>query len=362
MSSLKKISDRMKTIKSTYQVTASMKVVALSRLKKKHGAFLQTTPYIAEIHRMIRRLIRSVSTRQENLAAHGSEEILQVPTLLKGNGNDEHYVVVVITSDDGLSGSSNTQVVQKTEEIVKYLQEQNKKITLFCFGTRGADILKRIYPNMHIQVARRKTHTGTSSYLDAERLAVTLVESFNRNQFDVCLFVYNEFKSIVSQRSTIEQIIPNKLFSEENPWQFLIDTNDADYITRDAMGQKKIGLYKSSFLTAFGGVDMLAPLGAIDKSILQNSTRLPEMYDYDPSDLEILQHVLPQYMVAYICRVLLETEVSDNAARLMAMDNATRNAGDMLKTLQKQYSRTRQTKITTDIAEVVSGAMTNLDS
>jgi F0F1-type ATP synthase gamma subunit len=83
----------------------------------------------------------------------------------------------------------------------------------------------------------------------------------------------------------------------------------------------------------------------------------PDKYDYDPSDLEILERVLPQYMVSYMCRVLLETEVADNAARLMAMDNATRNAGEMLKGLQKQYRRTRQSKITTDLIEIVSGAM-----
>lgn len=358
MSSLKKINDRIKTIKSTHQVTSSMKVVAISRLKKLHENFLQTGSYTFEIRRMIRRLIRSVSYRQEQLIEQGSSEIIPIPALLKGNGKDEHYVVVAITSDDGLSGSSNMQVVQKTEEVIKYLQEQGKKITLFCFGTRGGDILKRLYPNMRIQTARRKMHTGTGPYLDAERMAVTLTTAFEKGQFDVCMFVYNEFKSVVSQRPTIEQIIPNKLFSEKNPWQFLIDTNDADYISRDVLGQKKISLHKSQFLTAFGGAAMLSPLGAIDREeILTMPTRTPDKYDYDPSDLEILENVLGQYMVSYICRVLLETEVADNAARLMAMDNATRNAGEMLKGLQKQYRRTRQTKITTDLIEIVSGAM-----
>ncbi|MBR6675626.1 MAG: ATP synthase F1 subunit gamma [Alphaproteobacteria bacterium] len=358
MSSLKKISDRIKTISSTHQVTASMKVVAVSRLKKLHENFLQTGAYTLEIRRMIRRLIRSISYRQEALTEQGSSEILPIPALLKGNGKDDHYAVVVITSDDGLSGSSNMQVVQKTEEVIKYLEEQGKKITLVCFGTRGGDILRRQYPNMRIQVVKRKMHTSAGPYLDAERMAMTLISAFGKDQFDVCLFVYNEFKSVVSQKPTIEQVIPNKLFSEKNPWQFLIDTNDADYITRDAMGQKKINLHKSEFLTAFGGVGMLSPLGAIDRDeILLPPTRTPDKYDYDPSDLQILENVLPQYMVSYMCRVLLETEVADNAARLMAMDNATRNAGEMLKGLQKQYRRTRQSKITTDLIEIVSGAM-----
>lgn len=357
MSSLKKIGDRIKTIESTHQVTASMKVVAISRLKKKHEAFLRTGKYAVEIFRMMRRLIRSASYRQEQLTLQGSSEILPLPALLKGNGKDKRYVVVVITSDDGLSGSSTSVVVQKTEEVVKYLYEQDKKVILFCFGTRGADVLKRNHPEWQIRSAKRKLHTGDDTYLDAERIAATLVEAFDHDQFDVCLFVYNEFHSIVSQKPTIEQVIPNKLFEKNNPWQFLIDTNDADYVSRDALGQKKYNIYQSSFLTAFGGADMLAPLGAIDKGILEQSTRAPDEYDYDLSDLELLEQMLPQYMVFYICRVLLETEVADNAARLMAMDNATRNAEEMLKTMQKLYRRTRQSKITTDLAEVVSASM-----
>lgn len=357
MSSLKKIADRIKTIKSTYQVTSSMKVVAISRLRKLHDAFLRTTPYMNELNRMIRRLIRSASTRQEDLIWQGSDELLPLPPLLKGNGKDEHYMIVIITSDDGLSGSSNVQVVQKTQELVRYLKKENKKITLLCFGTKGAEILKRFYPQMRIITVKRKILKSTESYLDAERLSVDLIEAFNQGKFDVCLFVYNQFKSVVSQRPTIDQLIPGKMFSGENPWQFLIDTNDLDYISRDVLGQKKIALRQSAFLKAFGGAEMLSPLGALDEGLLKSGTRSADSYDYEGGDLNILERILPQYMTAYVNRVLLETEVADNAARLMAMDNATRNANDMLHEMQKQFRRTRQSKITTDIAEVVSGAM-----
>ncbi len=357
MSSLKKISDRIKTIKSTYQVTSSMKVVAISRLRKLHTAFLNTGPYIHEMNRIIRRLIRSATKRQEELIWSGSDELLPLPALLKGNGHDEHYMVVVITSDDGLSGSSNVQVVQKAQEIVKYLRKENKKITLLCFGTKGAEMLSRIYSDLRILTVQRKVLKTGENYLDAERLTIDMIEAFNRNKFDVCLFVYNQFKSVVSQRPTIDQLIPAKMFSGKNPWQFLIDTNDLDYISRDALGQKKIALKQSTFLKAFGGVEMLSPMGALDADLLKPATRSPEMYDYDDSDLNILNRVLPQYMTAFVNRVLLETEVADNAARLMAMDNATRNASDMLRDMQKLFRRTRQSKITTGITEIVSGAM-----
>ena len=144
MSSLKKISDRIKTIKSTYQVTSSMKVVAISRLKKLQTAFMKTTPYMTEMNRVIRRLIRSATKRQDDLIWKDDPTLLPLPRLLKGNGNDLKYTLVVITSDDGLSGASNVQVVQKTQEVIKYLQKEQKEITLLCFGTKGAEILKKI--------------------------------------------------------------------------------------------------------------------------------------------------------------------------------------------------------------------------
>ncbi len=361
MSSLKKISERIKTIKSTYQVTSSMKVVAVSRLRKLHEAFLRTSPYIDEMNRMIRRLIRSATMRQEDLLWQGSEEILPLPPLLKGNGKDKRYAVVVITSDDGLSGSSNVQVVKKAQELIAHLKKEEKKITILAFGTKGAEMLKRIYAEddtMRVMTVKRKVASkGEEPYVDAERLSVDLIEAFYQNRFDVCLFVYNEFKSIVAQQPTIDQLIPSKMFSGSNPWQFIIDTNDAAYISRDALGQKKISLKQSTFLKAYGGVDMLSPMGALDADLLKPATRPVDAYDYEGGDLEILDKVLPQYLTAYMNRILLETDVADNAARLMAMDNATRNAEDMLKVMQKVYRRTRQSKITTDITEVVSGAM-----
>ncbi|MBO7244945.1 MAG: ATP synthase F1 subunit gamma [Alphaproteobacteria bacterium] len=357
MSSLKKISDRIKTIKSTYQVTSSMKVVAISRLKKLQTTFMKTTPYMTEMNRVIRRLIRSATKRQEDLIWQNDPTLLPLPRLLKGNGKDLKYTLVVITSDDGLSGASNVQVVQKTQEVVKYLQKENKEITLLCFGTKGAEILKRFYPNIRIITVKKKVFNSNESYLDAERLSSDLTKAFYQDKFDVCLFIYNQFKSVVSQRPTIEQLIPGKMFSEENPWQFLIDTNDLDYISRDVLGQKKIALKQTSFLKAFGKGDLFSPFGALDATLLKQPTREPEMYDYEGGDLGILERILPQYMTAYVNRVLIETEVADNAARLMAMDNATKNASDMLHDMQKIYRRTRQSKITTDIAEVVSGAM-----
>lgn len=350
MSSLKKIGNRIQSVKATRQVTASMKIVALARLKKIHASFLKMTPYAEEINRMKRRLIRSATTRQENLIWQCSNTVLPLPPLLKGNGKDGRYVVVVVTADDGLSGKANLTVVLQAKRVVEYLKKQGKEIYIVAFGTRGADILKRFYPNEEIVVLKRKTSQDGNPYLDAERLAGEMIDAFYGNRFDVCLIVYNQFKSIVSQRPTVEQIIPNKLFAPENPWSFLLD-EEADYIQRDVLGQRKVKLKSSHFLKAIGGPEILSSLGALDDGALKAGKRPPEAYDYEPSDIGMLEMMLPQYIVAYIYRVLWEADVSDNAARLMAMDNATKNADDMIQDLTTRYRRQRQSKITTDLAE-----------
>ncbi len=354
MSSLKKIADRIQSVQSTRQVTASMKIVAVARLKKLHAEFLKMQPYADEMNRMIRRLIRSATKRQDDLLWQGSDDVLPLPPLLKGNGKEGRYLVAVITSDDGLSGSASLSVVQQAKKVIDYLLADQKEVMVAAFGTRGAALLKRFYPHMDMMVFKRQAVRGKRPFLDAERLTGNIIKAFHHNKFDVCLTVYNQFKSVVSQRPVVEQLIPNKLFAPENPWAFLM-SDDADYIGRDALGQKTIRLRPTSFLKALGGADMLSPFGALKEADIQEGKRLPEAYDYEPSDIGILDMILPQYLVAYVYRALSSADVSDNAARLMAMDNATRNAGEMVEELTKQYRRMRQSKITTDIAESFAG-------
>lgn len=355
MSSLRKIRDRIKSVTATRQMTSSMKVVAVSRLKKKHAAFLKTVPFADEMNRVIRRLFRSIRQRQ-NATEDGAYRY-PLPKLLHGNGKDQRYVVVMVTSDEGLSGSSQIQVANHTRKLVSYLLAQNKDIHVFTYGKKGATFLQRFFPDLPVICLKQKKTTELTAYLHAERITADIIESFHKDRFDVCLIVYNQFKSVVSQIPTVEQVIPNKIFLKDNPWQFLKDQPDQDYRRTDATGQKNISLKKSSFLSAIGGADILPSLqSTIFKTDLNTGKRLPDDYDYEPSDIALLNNILPQYLTAYIYRVLLESEVSDNAARLMAMDNATHNASEMLNRLDRTFRRTRQTRITTDIAEVFAGA------
>ena len=354
MGSLRKIRERIHSVEMTRQMTSSMKVVAVSRLKRKHATFLEAIPFADEMNRVTRRLIRALKMKQETAVWQNKNAGIHWPPLLNGNGRENRYLVVMVTSDDGLSGTSSLQVVLAVQKVIDYLREQKKEVFVVAYGIRGSDMLKRICPDVNIMVISGKKTKEMTAYLNAERLTADVIKSFEQNRFDVCLIVYNQFKSIVMQSPIIEQMIPNKIFLKENPWAFLTETDSA---LSDSLGQKKKVLRKSSFLSAIGGVDVLSSLkGAIFKTDLSGGKRSPYLYDYEPSELGLLNSILPRYLTAYIYRVILESEVSDNAARLMAMDNATRNAGDMLSGLEKNYRRTRQTRITTDIAEVSGGS------
>ena len=356
MNSLKKIKDRIRSVTTTRQMTASMKVVAVSRLKKKHEAFLETIPYADEMNRVVRRLVRSMKLKQEALIWQNKETLVEWPPLLNGNGKDARYMVVMMTSDEGLSGVSALQIAMATQKLVGYLKEQGKSVSVVAYGARGGELFKRLCPDVNILRVKSKKTKNTDAYLNAERLSADVMTSFEQDRFDRCLIVYNQFKSIISQVPVIEQMIPKTIFLKENPWDFLAE-DEKEYVKQNAAGEQKISLKKSSFLSAIGGVGVLSSLkGAIFKTNLRGGKRSPEVYDYEPTDEGILRAILPQYLTAYVYRVILESEVSDNAARLMAMDNASRNAGDMLEKLGRIYRRTRQAKITTDIAEVSAGA------
>ena len=158
MNSLKKIKDRLHSISATKQLTASMKVVAIARLKKKHEAFLETIPYADEMNRVVRRLVRSMKLKQEALIWQNKKTLIQWPALLNGNGKEDRYLVIMMTSDDGLSGASALQVALQTQKLVNYLKEQGKKVSVVAYGARGGDILKRLCPDVdQMRIKSKKT-------------------------------------------------------------------------------------------------------------------------------------------------------------------------------------------------------------
>jgi F-type H+-transporting ATPase subunit gamma len=292
MANLKDLRIRISSVKSTRKITSAMKMVAASKLKRAQSAAEKGRPYAERMERMLTELTSSLSTMD------GS------PKLLSGSGADDTHLIVAITADRGLCGGFNGSIIRESKRRVKYLQGQGKKVKILCLGRKGRDGLNRDFPSDIIDTLEGLTKTGVK-YDMVSNVAENLVERFEAEEFDVCTIIYNRFISAISQEVTVQQVIP------------------------------------------FPDVDEQSDGG--DKS-------QKAMYLMEPSEEEILQELLPRNLAVQLFRALLESNASEHGSRMSAMDNATRNAGDMLDDLTMTYNRTRQAVITSELIEIISGA------
>ena len=224
------------------------------------------------------------------------------PKLLAGTGKDETHLLIGATADKGLCGSFNSSIVRLAREHIVRLQGEGKKVKIIAVGRKGDDQLKRLYGEMIIW----KTNfleVKQIGFAEAHEIAEKALSMFEAGEFDVATLFYGRFKSVISQAPTAQQIIPAE---------------------------------------APEGVEAPDLKGAI--------------YDYEPEEEEILKALLPRYAAVQIFRALLENVASEQAASMTAMDNATRNAGEMIDKLTLQYNRARQAQITKELIEIISGA------
>ena len=294
MANLKDLRIRINSVKSTRKITSAMKMVAASKLKRAQSAAEEGRPYAERMERMLGELTSSLSTMDG------------APKLLSGSGADDTHLIVAITADRGLCGGFNGSIIREARRQVIDLQAQGKKVKILCLGRKGRDGLNRNFPNDIIDTLEGLTKTGVE-YNMVSDVAVNLVERFEAEEFDICTIIYNRFVSAISQDVTVQQVIP--------------------FPVPEADGQDD----------------------ASDKS--QNA-----MYLMEPSEEEILDELLPRNLSVQLFRALLESNASEHGARMSAMDNATRNAGDMLDDLTMTYNRTRQAVITSELIEIISGA------
>ena len=221
--------------------------------------------------------------------------------LLRGTNSDETHLLVVATSDRGLCGGFNGSIVRAVRNRIALLEGEKKTAKLFVIGRKGSDQLRREHGGKFIETVAGSGSTGPG-YRDATVVAQTLIALFEKKEFDVCTIVYNEFKTAMTQIVTFQQLIP-------------FQSGQISEVNLD---------------------------GAI--------------YEFEPDEDAILENLLPRNISIQIYHALLENGASEQGARMMAMDNATRNAGDMIDKLTLTYNRTRQAMITTELIEIVSGA------
>ena len=299
MANLKELKTRISSVKSTQKITSAMKMVAASRLKRAQEAAEAARPYAERMERMIASVMES------------QQSIQSAPKLLAGNSSDETYLFVIITSDRGLCGGFNSSIVREARKRVRDLMSAGKSVKLLCVGRKGRDQLKSEFAASIVKTCEGIGRSGVN-FSEAEDLTSDLIEMFEADEFDICTVVYNKFVSVITQVVTSQQIIP-------------VDLVGLEQVLEEDEG-----------------------LSAKEKP--------SAIYEYEPSEQEILIELLPSNLRIQVFRALLESSASEHGARMSAMDNATRNAGEMIDDLTLTFNRSRQAKITSELIEIISGA------
>jgi F-type H+-transporting ATPase subunit gamma len=296
MASLRDLRNRINSVKSTQKITSAMKMVAASKLKRAEAAAQEGRPYARGMERMLSGLIASLPNMEV------------APPLLSGSGSDATHLIIVVTSDRGLCGGFNASIVRAARRRIIELQGQGKQVKILCIGRKGRDILRRSFRELIIDTLENVTRNG-AQFGPARDVARRVRNMFDSKEFDVCTVIYNRYKSAITQEVTVRQIIPFPLSELEEEGK----AEDGD--------------------EAAAGT-----------------------YELEPSEDLLLGALLPSNVSVQIFRSLLESYASEQGARMTAMDNATRNAGEMIEALTLTYNRTRQAEITKELIEIISGA------
>ena len=294
MPSLKDIKNQINSVGSTKKITSAMKMVAASKLRRSQERAEAARPYSSRLEEML-----------SSLASSGTsgEGVIK---LLTGSGKDNNYIIVPVTADRGLCGGFNSSINRDTTKLIRSLEEKGKSVQLITVGKKSRDFFNRIMKDKIIESFADLGSAG-AGYDVALNISNNLQNLYFADKFDKCIIVYNKFKSAISQEVTHQQLIP-------------LDIRQKDEKTEDQKIQ--------------------------DSSI----------YTYEPDEETILKDLLPKNVSIQIFKVLLESNAGEQGARMAAMDNATRNAGEMIDSLTLVYNRTRQAFITKELIEIISGA------
>jgi F-type H+-transporting ATPase subunit gamma len=287
MASLDDLKKRIASVKSTQKITKAMKMVAAAKLRKAQESAEKGRPYSEKMNNVILNLSSGISDKEN------------APKLLAGTGQDKVHLCVVMTSDRGLCGGFNSNIIKKAKSYFSKILDENKELKIITVGSKGNDQLKRTYGDKIIENISFK-ESKNANYFDADKVGKVIIEKFEAGEFDVCTIFYNKFKNVITQIPQAQQIIP--LNDEGNE-------NSSD-----------------------------------------------ESYEFEPDEDEILSNLLPKNISTQIFKAMLENSASEQGSRMSAMDNATRNAGEMVDKLTIEYNRSRQAAITKELIEIISGA------
>ena len=292
MPSLDDLKKRIKSVKSTQKITKAMKMVAAAKLRKAQENAEKGRPYSERMQNIILNLTKSVNDPDN------------APKLLVGTGIDKVYLCVVLTADRGLCGGFNSNICKLAKTNFKKILKERKNLKIITVGSKGLDQIKREYGKYIIKKISFKDKKQIT-FNEAEIVGKEIIQLFNQNQFDKCILFYNNFKNVITQIPQAQQIIP-----AENKFSKSSETSDEKHFS----------------------------------------------YEFEPDEDEILEDLLPKNISTQVFKAFLENAASEQGSRMTAMDNATRNAGDLVDKLTIDYNRSRQASITKELIEIISGA------
>jgi len=294
MPSLKDLKNRIASVKSTQKITAAMKMVAASKLRRAQEQAEAGRPFAERMGRMLESLAANVSSNGEG------------PKLMTGTGKQDVHLLLVISSDRGLCGGFNGTIVREARRQIARLEGEGKTVKVMTVGRKARDQIRRTHPksvfHSYEDIGRKRL-----SFSEADTITTKVLELYEAGEFDVASVIYNKFKSAMTQIVTVQQVVP---------------------------------------FAVSGGEAAVADTGG----------ELKAMYEFEPDEEQILADLLPKNLSIQVYRALLESAASEQGARMTAMDSATRNAGDMINKLTLTYNRTRQAVITKELIEIISGA------
>ncbi len=289
MPSLKDLRNRIASVKATQKITKAMQMVAAAKLRRAQEAAEAARPYSQRMGAVLANIAQNVTGED-------------APALMAGTGKDDVHLLVVCTAERGLCGGFNSQIARLARDHARKLLAEGKTVKIITVGKKGADILRREFASLlvdHVDLREVKQ----LAFVHADQIGHKIIKLFEEGAFDVCTLFYSEFKSVISQVPTAQQLIPAS--------------------AGDSAGGETAG---------------------------------DAIYEYEPDPAAILSTLIPRNISVQIFRALLENVAGEMGAKMSAMDNATRNAGDMINKLSITYNRQRQAQITKELIEIISGA------
>ena len=289
MPSLKDLKNRISSVKATQKITKAMQMVAAAKLRRAQIAAEEARPYSQRMAKVLANISGAMEGREG------------VSPLLAGTGSDNVHLLVVATAERGLCGGFNSSIAKLAREKARKLLGEGKQVKFFMVGKKGVDALRMEFSQLMVEKVDFRD-VKRMKFPNAEGVGKRILAMFDEGEFDVCTLFYSEYKNIITQIPTAQQLIPS-LTPEKST-----DENDDVF------------------------------------------------YEYEPDEEEILSELLPRNISVQIFKALLENGASEQGARMSAMDNATRNAGEMIDSLTLSYNRQRQAQITKELIEIISGA------